>query len=146
MRARRLTDLMCERVKPLSGGRAAHFDAVRTALGLRVSTNGSKAWFLFYRLNGRQRPYTVGPYPQSGTLARAMSRARFARRTAATGMARAEFSNSCRGQGGQPHERHHPQCGVVYNQLRRAALEAWGRYVSNLVVATPASIIAPAPR
>jgi hypothetical protein len=50
----------------------------------------------------------------------------------------AEFSAARRRQGAQPCQRHDPRRGPVYNRFeyleeRRAALEAWGRYVENLV-------------
>jgi integrase len=60
---RKLTDLFVDRVKPPAKGRDAYFDASFPGLALRVTPSGAKSWCLFYRLNGRQRLFTIGPYP-----------------------------------------------------------------------------------
>jgi integrase len=63
MPTRKLTDLFVDRVKPPAKGRDAYFDASTPGLALRVTPSGAKSWCLFYRLNGRQRLFTIGPYP-----------------------------------------------------------------------------------
>jgi integrase len=60
---KRLTDQFVERVKPPAHGRVDYFDASFPALSLRVSEHGGKSWCLFYRINGRQRRYTLGRHP-----------------------------------------------------------------------------------
>lgn len=63
MPTRKLTDLFVERVKPPASGRAEYFDASFGGLSLRVTERGAKSWAVLYRMNGRQRRYTIGTYP-----------------------------------------------------------------------------------
>src|SRR5438309_36279 len=63
MTTKKLTDLFVERVTAPARGRTEYFDASFPGLALRVSDKGRKSWSLFYRLNGRQRRFTLGRYP-----------------------------------------------------------------------------------
>lgn len=60
---RTLTDKGVERLAPPPAGRVDLFDAVLPGFALRVSASGVKSFVVFYRINGRQRRYTVGRYP-----------------------------------------------------------------------------------
>jgi integrase len=60
---KKLTDLFVERAPAPVGGRVEYFDASFPGLALRVTATGRKSWSLFYRLNGRLRRFTLGPYP-----------------------------------------------------------------------------------
>lgn len=64
MAVKKLTDLFVEKVKPTPGRRVEYFDATFGGLALRVSESGRKSWTLFYRIHGRQRRLTIGPYPK----------------------------------------------------------------------------------
>jgi integrase len=64
MPKKRLTDLFCERAKPLRGeDRSAFFDAAYPGLVLRVTRNGAKSFAYYYRFKGRLRLLTLGKYP-----------------------------------------------------------------------------------
>src|SRR5215472_9070812 len=39
-------------------------DPKATGFGIRSYSGGSKSFFVDYRLNGRQRRYTIGPFPR----------------------------------------------------------------------------------
>jgi integrase len=60
----RLTSRLVEKLTIADG--TYHFDNDQRAagFGLRLHSGGSKSWFIDYRLNGRQRRYTIGPYPR----------------------------------------------------------------------------------
>ncbi len=58
---KKLTQKGVERITPPSTGRLEVFDAVLPGFGLRVTSTGHKSWFVFYRVNGRQRRMTLGP-------------------------------------------------------------------------------------
>jgi integrase len=60
----RLTNRLVEKLTIADG--TYHFDNDPRAagFGLRLHPGGSKSWFIDYRLNGRQRRYTIGPYPR----------------------------------------------------------------------------------
>lgn len=59
------------------GQRKAH-DGVR-GFGLRIHAGGAKSFFLNYRLNGVERRYTIGPWPE-WSVAAALERAKEKRR------------------------------------------------------------------
>jgi integrase len=63
MPRKKLTDLFVERLKAPTKGRVEFFDTTFPGLALRVTDTGHKSWSLFYRAAGRQRRYTIGPYP-----------------------------------------------------------------------------------
>ena len=63
MPTKNITDLFADRVKPPARGRIEYFDAGFGSLALRVTSNGHKSWSLFYRSGGRQRRFTLGPFP-----------------------------------------------------------------------------------
>jgi integrase len=51
-------------------------DPKATGFGIRPYPGGGKSWFIDYRLNGRQRRHTIGPYPRwSADAAREEARA-----------------------------------------------------------------------
>jgi integrase len=60
----RLTKQFVANAKPQSAGRVEHWDTHTTGLGLRVTEKGAKSWVVMYRVNGRQRRLTLGPYPR----------------------------------------------------------------------------------
>src|SRR6516225_784346 len=39
-------------------------DPKATGFGIRSYPGGSKSWFIDYRMHGRQRRYTIGPFPR----------------------------------------------------------------------------------
>ncbi len=63
MPRKKLTDLFVERLKPPAAGRVEFFDTTFPGLALRITDTGHKSWSVFYRAAGRQRRYTIGPYP-----------------------------------------------------------------------------------
>ena len=62
MKAKRLTNVLVERITPPSSGRDEHFDAVVTGLALRVTESGARSWSYIYRLDRRNRRITLGKY------------------------------------------------------------------------------------
>jgi integrase len=60
----RLTNKLVEKLKVADG--AYHFDddPRATGFGIRLHPGGGKSWFIDYRLNGRQKRLTLGPYPR----------------------------------------------------------------------------------
>jgi integrase len=63
MPRKKLTDLFVAKIAAPAKGRIEYFDTTFPALALRVTDSGHKSWSLFYRAHGRQRRYTIGPYP-----------------------------------------------------------------------------------
>jgi hypothetical protein len=62
----RLDNQFVGNVAPPASGSATYWDhdpRVR-GFGLRVNAGGSKSFFLNYRINGRERRYTIGPFPR----------------------------------------------------------------------------------
>jgi|SRR5580704_568829 integrase len=59
-----LTQTFAKRVKPPSAGNHIHYDGEIKGFGLRVTTSGSKSFVLNYRFNGKERRYTIGPFPE----------------------------------------------------------------------------------
>ena len=63
MPRRHLTVAAVSRIKSPTSGQVDHFDAGYPGLALRVSYGGGRSWVYFYRLHGRQRRLTLGPWP-----------------------------------------------------------------------------------
>jgi integrase len=63
MPRRHLTAAGVSRIKSPISGQVDHFDAGYPGLALRVSYGGGRSWVYFYRLHGRQRRLTLGPWP-----------------------------------------------------------------------------------
>jgi integrase len=60
----KLTDTYVRKsIKPPVKGRVEVFDSQEDSLCLRVSSTGNMSWCVYYRLQGRNRKYTVGAYP-----------------------------------------------------------------------------------
>src|SRR5215831_8261770 len=73
-----------ESIKPSSSGRVDYFDTQAPNVGLRVSPEGRKTWFVMYRIHGRLRRLTLGTYPAL-TLADARDKALKAKHDVAEG-------------------------------------------------------------
>jgi integrase len=58
----KLTARFVENVKPPTAGQVDYFDATLPAFGLRVSKDGTRSWFCFYRIDGKQVRQTIGRY------------------------------------------------------------------------------------
>ena len=54
---------MLSRRKNRQFGRIEYFDTTLPGLTLRITARGHRSWSVFYRIDGRQRRYTIGPYP-----------------------------------------------------------------------------------
>ena len=85
MPKRALTAAAVERLKPPASGQVEHFDAGFPGLALRISYGGGRSWVYFYRVHGKQRRLTLGPYP-----ALSLAEARGAWRTARAAVDRGE--------------------------------------------------------
>lgn len=81
----RLTQAAVEKVKPPATGRLELFDTHLPSFGLRVSGGGHKAWFVFYRLAGKQRRHTLGTLTAIPKVEDARDRARDVLREVARG-------------------------------------------------------------
>ncbi len=85
MARKKLTTKGIEALKPApQGQRLEVWDVLLPGFGMRVTDKGRKSWVLMYRVNGRQRRYTIGPYPAID-LAEARKKARKAFRQVAEG-------------------------------------------------------------
>lgn len=62
----KLTAQFVESIKAPERGQIDYWDARTPGLGLRVSQGGKRTWTLFYRVSGRMRRLTIGPYPVIG--------------------------------------------------------------------------------
>lgn len=62
--ARKLTKQVLDRLKPPAKGSKITWDAEIPGFGVRVTESGAVAFILNYRIFGRQRRYTIGPYPE----------------------------------------------------------------------------------
>jgi integrase len=70
-----LTDMAVRKARP-KDNRYDLYDAALRGFGVRVSTSGTKAWFVMRRVNGRMVRYSIGRYPEySLTEARAAAAA-----------------------------------------------------------------------
>jgi integrase len=63
MPTKKLTDLFAARAKPINNQRTDYYDSAFGGLALRVTEHGHKSWSLHYRMSGRLRRLTLGPYP-----------------------------------------------------------------------------------
>jgi len=72
----RLTQLAVDRLRSPDSGRVDYFDAHLPGFGLRGSAGGRPVWFLFYRVKGEQRRYTLGTVAAIPKVDRARDRAR----------------------------------------------------------------------
>ncbi len=72
----RLTQLAVDRLRSPDSGRVDYFDAHLPGFGLRASAGGRHVWFLFYRVKGKQRRYTLGTVAAIPKVDRARDRAR----------------------------------------------------------------------
>src|SRR5262245_22652906 len=70
----KLTAKFIENVKPPAEGQVDYFDATLPAFGIRVTRDGTKSWFVFYRVDGKQIRQTIGRHPHL-TLAAAREKA-----------------------------------------------------------------------
>ncbi len=59
----KLTAQFVESVKAPERGQKDYWDERTPGLGLRVSQGGKRAWTVLYRIGGRMRRLTLGPYP-----------------------------------------------------------------------------------
>ncbi len=84
--AQRITDkLVKELVPPAAGNRITYDDEV-AGFGIRITSAGVRSWVLNYRINGRERRYTIGPYgTDQWTVLAARKRAGELRRMIARG-------------------------------------------------------------
>jgi hypothetical protein len=57
-----ITDKLCERVRPPKSGRVEFFDARLPGFSFRVTDKGCKSFSVLYRVNGKKRRLTIGPY------------------------------------------------------------------------------------
>jgi integrase len=71
----KLTAKTVEHARAPARGRIEYWDAALPGFGLRVTNKGAKSWTMLYRLHGRLRRQTLGPYPAL-PLAEARDRAR----------------------------------------------------------------------
>ena len=71
----RLTTTAVERIKTPAKGQVEHFDQLLPSFGLRVSYNGTKAWFVTTRVRGKLVRITIGRFP-GWSLAKARETAR----------------------------------------------------------------------
>lgn len=60
----KLTQTFAKRVMAPSSGNQIHYDGEISGFGLRVTASGAKSFVLNYRYNGRERRYTIGPFPE----------------------------------------------------------------------------------
>src|ERR1700730_8581562 len=60
MPTKRLTDITVRQLKPIKGLQVDVFDENVRGFGVRVSPNGTKSYFILYRVGRRSRRYTFG--------------------------------------------------------------------------------------
>jgi Arm DNA-binding domain/Phage integrase central domain len=72
----KLTQSAAERLAPPKTGRIDYFDKQLPAFGLRISSQGHKAWQVFYRIGGKQRRYTFETLAKCPSVSEARERAR----------------------------------------------------------------------
>src|SRR5688572_4684250 len=71
----RLTATTVDRLRPPAKGQVEYFDQLLPSFGLRVSYNGTKAWFVTTRVRGKLVRITIGRFP-GWSLAKARETAR----------------------------------------------------------------------
>ena len=68
----KLTERYIKTIEPPPRGKPIHWDSELSGFGLKVTSLGTRSWFLNYRLHGRERRVTVGRHPSwSAVRARA---------------------------------------------------------------------------
>lgn len=70
-----LTDKFCRLAKPPKEDKVVYWDGSLEGFGLRVTSNGHKAFILNYRIGAKQRRFTIGSYPEEFTAMMARDRA-----------------------------------------------------------------------
>ena len=86
-----LTDVLLRKTRRPRQGRIELWDSKTTGLVFRLTAKGARSWSVYYRHNGTQRRFTLGPYRADGaaedglTLTKARARARDVLRDAADG-------------------------------------------------------------
>ena len=63
MPSQKLTARTIDNAKAPAAGRLEIWDTLTRGFGLRVTERGVKSWVVMYRINGRQRRFTLGSYP-----------------------------------------------------------------------------------
>jgi hypothetical protein len=63
---KKLTVQFVESAKAPAKGQTDVWDTKLPGLGLRLSQGGRKSWTVIYRMSGRPRRHTLGPYPAIG--------------------------------------------------------------------------------
>jgi integrase len=58
----RLSELFVSKIKAPKHGRVEYFDSAEPGLALRVTSSDHKSWSVLYRVGGRLKRYTIGPY------------------------------------------------------------------------------------
>jgi integrase len=86
----RLTQAAVDRLSPPKVGRIEWFDSHLPGFGLRIADSGHKAWVVFYRINGKQRRYTIGTLATHPKVDQARERAREVLQAAERGIDPAE--------------------------------------------------------
>jgi integrase len=64
MPRKRLSKLFIDGIKTPKQGRIEYFDSAEPGLVLRVTSSDHKSWSVVYRVNGKLKRYTIGPYVQ----------------------------------------------------------------------------------
>jgi integrase len=72
LKPEKLTDTFCKQVKPPKTGQIIYWDAGIEGFGLRLTANNHRSFILNYRIQRKQRRYTIGKFPDqlSATTAR----------------------------------------------------------------------------
>ena len=84
--AQRITDKLVKGLVAPETGNRITYDSEITGLGIRITAAGVRSWVLNYRINGRERRYTIGTYgSDEWTVAAARKRAGDLRRMIARG-------------------------------------------------------------
>jgi integrase len=62
--AKRLTETLLKNLLPPAKGNQITYDTDLKGFGVRITTNGAKAFVLNYRVGGQERRLTIGSYPE----------------------------------------------------------------------------------
>jgi integrase len=60
----RLDNDSVRKIEPPETGAVTHWDSGVTGFGVRTHAGGTKSFFLNYRIDGRERRHTIGPFPR----------------------------------------------------------------------------------
>jgi integrase len=60
----RLDNDSVRKIEPPETGAVTHWDSGVTGFGVRTHAGGTKSFFLNYRVDGRERRHTIGPFPR----------------------------------------------------------------------------------